>query len=102
MEPSKACEEMVQESFTPFMDRLHQIINEMTDETLEKHQLQQLCFSVVGQCVYYRAHERIVEMIVSASDRKKHYRPDALAAHITQFSRAAILSFAKDTTSQKS
>ena len=94
MEPSKACEEMVQESFSPFMDRLRQIVSEMTEDSLPKHQLQQICFSIIGQCVYYRAHERIVEMMVSASERKKHYRPDALAAHITQFSIAAIQAIA--------
>ena len=94
MEPSKACEEMVQESFAPFVDRLRQIISEMTNDSLPRHQLQQLCFSVIGQCVYYRAHERVVEMMVSATDRKKHFRPDELAAHITQFSIAAIKAFA--------
>ncbi|MCA9211438.1 MAG: CerR family C-terminal domain-containing protein [Planctomycetales bacterium] len=97
MEPSKACEEMVQESFSPFMERLKQIIAEMTGDALPRHAVQQLCFSVIGQCVYYRAHERVVEMMVSATDRKKHYRPDALAAHITQFSAAAIQAYASIT-----
>lgn len=101
LEPSKACEEMVQESFTPFVQRLRQIIDEMTGHALEDYQLQQLCFSVIGQCVYYRAHERVVEMMVSSKDRKKHYRPDTLATHITKFSKAAIRSFAPCTSTDR-
>lgn len=102
MEPSKACEEMVHESFAPIMDRLRQIINEMTGDSLEQHQLQQLCFSVIGQCVYYRANERVVGMVVSPSEREKYYRPDSLAAHIAKFSTAAIRSFVPSATPQKS
>lgn len=95
MEPSKACEEMVQESFRPFMEMLKQIVVEMTNDQLEKHQVQQLCFSVIGQCVYYRGHERIVEMMIPATVRRKHYKPDTLAQHITRFSTCAIQSYCK-------
>ena len=96
MEPTKACEEMVHESFQPFVDSLLETIREMVPNDLPEHLIQMLGFSIISQCVYYRAHDRLVSMLVPASELK-NFDPDTIAKHIVRFSLAAISSYNNDT-----
>jgi AcrR family transcriptional regulator len=90
MEPTKACEEMVQEAFQPYFQILLDVLKEMLPSDMPKHQLHQLGFSVIGQCVFYRAHDKIVSMLVSEDELTRHYHPDQLADHITQVTLATL------------
>lgn len=90
MEPTKACEELVQEAFRPDFQLLLGILNDLTDNTLPPHRLQQLGFSLIGQIVYYRVHDKIVGMLVDQDQLDKHYQPDQLADHISDVILAAV------------
>jgi len=89
MEPTRACEEMVEEAFRPVFQLLVGILDELTEKRLPKHRLEQLAFSVFGQIVYYRVHERIVGMLVDADQLAAHYHTDQLADHISDVILAA-------------
>ncbi|MDH3717806.1 MAG: CerR family C-terminal domain-containing protein [Planctomycetota bacterium] len=90
MEPTKACEELVQEAFRPDFQLLLSILNDLTGNTLPPHRLQQLGFSLIGQIVYYRVHDKIVGMLVDQDQLDKHYQPDQLADHISDVILAAV------------
>ncbi len=90
MEPTKACEEMVQEAFEPYFENLLEVLKEMLPPEISATQLHQLGFSVIGQCVFYRAHDKIVSMLVTDEELAARYRPDQLAEHISQVTLAAL------------
>ena len=58
MEPTKACEEMVQEAFRPVFGILIGILAEMMPPETPSHELHKLALSLIGQCFYYRSNER--------------------------------------------
>jgi AcrR family transcriptional regulator len=90
MEPTKACEEMVQEAFQPYFQILLGILAEMMPDDTPPHELHQLGFGVIGQCFYYRSNDKIVAMLVSAEELKRHYTPERLALQISDMVLAAI------------
>ncbi|NIP85618.1 MAG: CerR family C-terminal domain-containing protein, partial [Planctomycetales bacterium] len=90
MEPTKACEELVQDAFRPDFQLLLGILDELTDHRLPPHRVQQLGFSLIGQIVYYRVHEKIVRMLVEPQQWADHYQPDQLAVHIADVMLAVV------------
>lgn len=93
MNPSRACEEMMQESISPTMERLHAIICRMLPSGAPPHVVRQLGFSIISQCAYYRLQERVVAMLTPAKEYSTYFTPELLADHITRFSVAAIRSY---------
>ena len=91
--PSRACEEMMQESIVPFMDRLHAAIRRLLPTDVPDHIVRQLGLSIISQCAYYRLQERVVRMLVPADQFEDEFTPDALADHIARFSIAAIRTY---------
>lgn len=86
MEPSRACEEMVQESFRPFFDVLLGIIRELVPADTPPHRVHQFGLSIISQCVFYLAQRRVVEMMIDPDELKAHFQPESLAEHIVSFS----------------
>lgn len=91
--PSRACEEMMQESIVPFMDRLHSVIRRMLPSDVPDATVRQFGFSVIAQCAYYRLQDRVVGMLVPSEEFERHYSPEQLADHIARFSIAAIRAY---------
>ena len=92
IEPTGACDEMLQEGIEPFFANLLSILRELVPaETVDAH-LHQIGFSIVGQCIFYRAHHRIVEWMTSEEQRNAYFTPEGLADHIYRFSLGAIRS----------
>lgn len=90
LNPSRACQELVEEYFRPQFAMLLEILRELTGEQAESHELEQIGLSIVGQCVYYRVGQPIVDCLIPQNDRDEHYTTQKLAKHITRFSLAAI------------
>jgi AcrR family transcriptional regulator len=90
LKPSQACREIVQECFRPEFERLCAIVAEMLPETTPDHRVHQFAFGVVGQCLYYRTSLDVVELLVGADEVREHYRIAELAAHISEFTLAAL------------
>ena len=93
LEPTRAAEEMVEESFRPYFQLLVEIVGEMVPPDTTTPRLHQLALSVFGQMVFYRAHGRIVSLLIDEQELQSHYQPDRLAEHVTSFSLAAIRAF---------
>ncbi len=90
LDPSAACQELVEDYFRPQFLVLLGILRELAGKDIEGHDLEQLAFSVVGQCVYYRVGRAIVGCLIPERQRADHYSTPQLAAHITRFSLAAL------------
>lgn len=82
LQPSKACEEIAKEHLRPEFELLISILDELTPEGTPQYKLQQLGFSVVGQCLFYRVANQVVQSLVGQADLDGHFTVDSLADHI--------------------
>lgn len=96
MEPTRACEEMVQESFRPFFGVLLDILRELLPDNMPAYRLHQIGLSVISQCVFYLAHQRVVRLIIEADELEQHFDEESLAEHIAWFSLSALRQFAQE------
>lgn len=98
LEPTRAGEELVQEGFKPFFEVLVDILRRLIPTGVAESRLHQIGFSIISQCVFYRFHHRMVEMMISADERAEAFQVDSLAEHIYQFSLGALRSLAAQST----
>jgi AcrR family transcriptional regulator len=90
LQPTAACRELVEDFFRPQFERLLGILAEVLPAQTPRHRLQQIGFSIVGQCIYYRVAGDIVSLLVPEPQRGEHFSVPQLADHIVQFSLAAL------------
>ena len=90
LQPSAACQELIEEFFRPQFAGLLSIIDEIVPSSITLPQRQQLALSIVGQCLLYRVAGGFVRMLVSPDDVESHFTVDRLARHIATVSLAAV------------
>jgi len=90
LQPTGACQEMVDDFIRPHFQLLLSILTALTPEPLPHHRLQQLGFSVIGQCLFYRFQRAVFELLVSEEDRKSRFSPSQIADHISAVVLAAL------------
>ena len=90
MDPTPAFQELLREHFRTGFEQLQKILDEILPHDMPRHRRYQIGFSIIGQCVYYRAGRHIVSLMVGEEDLKAHFRPEQLAEHISQVSLAAL------------
>ena len=88
-QPTAAFEEIVQHYFRPMFAQLNEILAGLYPAGTPQPLLQQMAFSVVGQCLYHRIGAATVRAMVPASVREEFFDIDALARHITAVTLAA-------------
>jgi hypothetical protein len=90
LRPSAACRELVQDYFRPDFELLLGILDEILPADTPLHRRQQLGFSVIGQCLYYRVAGEVIALLVNEEDYKNHYTVDDIADHVSQMCLAAL------------
>ncbi|MFT7641055.1 MAG: AcrR family transcriptional regulator [Pirellulaceae bacterium] len=90
LNPSAACQELVQDYFRPHFEMLSRTVSELVPAGTMPERVRQICFSIVGQCFYHRVAGAVVPLIVDEDEYATHYSVDALAEHIFHFSLAAV------------
>ncbi|MDZ4817677.1 MAG: CerR family C-terminal domain-containing protein [Planctomycetota bacterium] len=90
LQPSGATQELVQAYIGPLFQKLQQVIAEIVPGDMPPHRRQQIAFSIIGQCVQYRAAAPIVKLLVPPEELASHFSIDALTDHITGFTLAAL------------
>ena len=90
IKPTSAARAMVDDCVRPQHDILLGILRELTPNTEPLSRLQQLAFSIIGQCLHYRSAGEFVALLVPASDLERHFGIESLAEHITRFSLGGI------------
>jgi AcrR family transcriptional regulator len=90
LNPTAACKELVQEYFRPEFDLLLGILDEVLPPETPLHKRQQIGFSIVGQCVFYRVAGEVVALLLTDEERMEHYSVEELAEHISQMCLASL------------
>lgn len=88
-DPTEACVKLVEAFIRPMADTLRGIIHELTPMELGDRQGWMIGFSIVSQCLFYKVHRPIAELLVGREEYTKFTIP-VLADHITRFSLAAL------------
>lgn len=87
--PTEALNEMVEQSFRPMFEQLCEILSHLMVAPRPAADYQQLAFSVIGQCLYYRVAGSTVRILIPENVRAEHYGLESLAEHITRVTLAA-------------
>jgi AcrR family transcriptional regulator len=89
IEPSGVCSQLVHDHFRPLFELLVSIIRELLPAGAPDHLCQQTAFSVMGQCLYYRVAEQVIEALTGVEQRREYFQPHQIAEHVTRLSLAA-------------
>lgn len=90
LQPTQACRELVRDYFRPTFELLLGIVKQIVTTPIPRHRLEQLGFSLIGQCLYYRVAGDVVAMMVQPDQLREHYSTESLANHIAEFTLAAL------------
>ena len=90
MQPTHACQELVQNYFRPQFEILLGILEELLPAETTQSKRHQLAFSVVGQCLYYHVAHEVVALLINKEEREAHYDTQQLGDHITDLMLAAL------------
>ena len=88
--PTDACRQLIEAYFRPMMQVLLSIIDEMVPASLDASRRQQLAFSIVGQCVFYRVAGDAVSLMVDQGELEQNYTVPLLADHIADVAIAML------------
>jgi AcrR family transcriptional regulator len=96
LNPSHACGKLVEEYFRPHFELLLEILDQLLPADTELSVRQQIAFSVIGQCLFYRVSGSVVTMLVDEATRSERYGVDALAEQIARFSLLSLRQMRSD------
>ena len=88
--PTPVFESIVEEFFRPLFEQLVETTRLLAKTDLPEQTLQQLAFSTVGQCLYYRVGARAIQVLIPEQQLQLHYGIDSLCRHITAVMLVAI------------
>jgi AcrR family transcriptional regulator len=88
-EPTSACAELVRDSISPVAAVLQGILGELVPPEMPRTQRYLLCFSIVGQVIYYCQNRPIARLLMGEEDFSR-LTPQQIAEHVTRFSLAAL------------
>lgn len=90
LEPSGVCSQLVHDHFRPLCELLVGIVRELLPAGASDHLCWQTAFSVLGQCLYYRVAEQVIEALTDDVLRQEFFQPQQIAEHVTRLSLSAM------------
>lgn len=87
--PTAACVEIVRDYIRPMAEILRAIVAELAPADADTAHRHLLCFSIVGQCLFYHVHKAIIRELVGEEEYAT-YDVERLADHISLFTLAAL------------
>jgi len=90
LQPTEACRHLVKEYFQPFFETLLQIVDDLVGRRLPESHRNQIGFSILGQCLFYRFSADVTTMMIGEAEYREHFEREHLKSHITRFSLGAI------------
>jgi AcrR family transcriptional regulator len=88
-EPTAALDALIQDMYRPLVERLEDIVRELTGRATNDEVVLRCARSILGQCLYYY-HARAVIQRMTPLQQFEPADVEQLAAHITKFSLAAL------------
>jgi len=89
-DPTPALDKIVTEAIAPLHEYLGKLVGEMTGDAMSAAELRRCVHSIFGQCLFYR-HSHPVLQRLHPELRYDRAEIEAIAAHIADFSLAALL-----------
>ena len=88
--PTAACRVLVEEFISPVFTQLLEIVSEMLPAETPLLARQQTAFSVVAQCLLYRYHRPIGQLLIGEEQFQRLLNVDTVARQIVAFSLGGI------------
>ncbi len=100
IEPTGAFNIVIKDMIKPRFQQLHSIVKDLLKKGTEDAIVRRCCFSITGQCLYYRFARPVV---LKLNPQQKYDKKgiEKLADHITQFSLIAITQLALENRERK-
>jgi len=95
MEPTQALQIIVREIIRPRQKQLSAIIGEILGDSADEALLRRCCFSIVGQCLYYRFARVVAQELQPNLDFDEKTVAE-IAQHITLFTMQALRGIARE------
>ncbi|MBN2292969.1 MAG: CerR family C-terminal domain-containing protein [Pirellulales bacterium] len=90
IQPTPFCRETLEEFFRSRFSVLEKLVEEILPPGSPAWQRRQICFSIIGQCVYFRAAKNVVSMVIGDDEYDSHYNTENLTEHILRFSLCSL------------
>ena len=92
VEPTNALSIIIKEMIKPRFQQLYSIVKELLGKKAADETVRRCCFSITGQCLYYRFAQPVV-MKLNPQQKYDQASIEKLAEHITRFSLDALKQF---------
>lgn len=100
IEPTGAFDIVIKDMIKPRFQQLHAIVKALMGKDTEDEIVRRCCFSIVGQCLYYR-FARPVVLKLNPKQKYDNAGIEKLADHISRFSLNAIENLALENKGRK-
>ena len=90
LNPTVACQQLIRQHFHRRVREIMALIDEIGGPSLPEHELEQLAFSVTGQCFHYHMAGKFIGLLTKESGTQEYYRIDLLAEQIARFTLAGV------------
>ena len=82
LEPTALCLEVMQKYFRAKFAQLMSVLDEVLPPEMPTERRHQVGFSVIGQCVYFRAASSIIRMVIGEEEQREHHTVESLTDHV--------------------
>ncbi|HLA83255.1 MAG TPA: CerR family C-terminal domain-containing protein [Thermoguttaceae bacterium] len=90
LEPTPLCMEVMRAFFRAKFAQLMDILDEILPADMPAERRHQIGFSVIGQCVYFRAASPVIRMVIGEEEQREHHTVDLLTDHVCGLVLAAL------------
>lgn len=89
-QPTGVVKELVEEFFRPHHGLLVSIMRDIVGPNVPEYRLNQLAFSMIGQCLFYRFNQPVLQMLIPQEMLDEHFGTEDLAEYIYRFVLTAL------------
>jgi AcrR family transcriptional regulator len=88
--PTPAGKKLLGDHVRKGFDQLQGILDEILPPDTPAPKRHQIGFSIIGQCVYYRAAGKIIPLVIEERELQEHFGIEQLAEHVSAVCLAAL------------
>ena len=90
LEPTRFCKEAMQAFFQTKFAQLMSVLDEILPPEMPSYRRHQVGFSIIGQCVHFRAAAPIIRMVIGEQEQTEYHTVELLSRHVSEFVLAGL------------
>ncbi|MBN1589558.1 MAG: CerR family C-terminal domain-containing protein [Pirellulales bacterium] len=90
LEPTPFCMDVMREYFLAKSTHLMSVLDEVLPPEMPLYRRHQIGFSIIGQCVYFRAASPVIRMVIGEREQSEHHTVESLTDHVCEFVLAGL------------